>query len=181
MNEGLAAQPIHPSSKNGAPSEIASSDKLHPMANLFPLMEGEPYVQLVNDIRENGLRQPIIRICGAILDGRNRFRACIDAGVEPHFQEFSGNDPLSFVLSTNLHRRHLNESQRAMVASRLENMRPGRQSSRTPKDANLHVCRQEAARALNVSPRSVADAKTVRERGAAELVQRVERGEVPSH
>jgi N6-adenosine-specific RNA methylase IME4 len=66
-----------------------------------------------------------------------------------------------------------------MVASKLENMRRGRRPGWAPKDANLHVSRQEAARTLNVSPRSVADAKAVRERGTPKLVQRVERGEVP--
>jgi N6-adenosine-specific RNA methylase IME4 len=179
LGERSAEEAIRRSFEPSPYSEMLAPDRVHPAANLFPLMEGEPYTQLVSDIAMNGLRQPITVAGGAILDGRNRLRACLDAGVEPRFEEFVGNDPLLFVLSTNLHRRHLNESQRAMVASKLENMGHGGNRSRSPQDANLHLARQEAARALNVSQRSVADAKVVRERGAPELIKRVERGDVP--
>jgi N6-adenosine-specific RNA methylase IME4/ParB-like chromosome segregation protein Spo0J len=178
LGERPAEEPTRRSSER-SPLLVVTPGNVHPAANLFPLMEGEPYDQLVSDITMNGLRQPIIRIGGAILDGRNRLRACLDAGVEPRFEDFSGDDPLSFVLSANLHRRHLNESQRAMVASKLENMQQGRRRSGTAKHANLHVSRQEAARTLNVSTRSVADAKVVRERGASELIRRVELGDIP--
>jgi hypothetical protein len=48
--------------------------------------------------------------------------------VEPKVREHRGSDPVSFVLSLNLHRRHLNESQWAMVAARLANMKVGGES-----------------------------------------------------
>ena len=73
---------------------------------------------LVADIRKNGLREPIwLHQDGRVLDGRNRYRACGRAGVEPRFQTYIGPDDsiLAFVVSLNLHRHHLNESQRAMV------------------------------------------------------------------
>jgi predicted NUDIX family phosphoesterase len=57
-----------------------------------------------------------------ILDGRNRYRACLEAGVGHHTQTYMGADPLAYVLAQNLHRRHLNESQRSMVAARLATM-----------------------------------------------------------
>jgi hypothetical protein len=150
--------------EDSAPSDLLTSISIHPAAKLFPLMEGDPYAQLVCDIKANGLREPITRTSGAILDGRNRYRACLEAGIKPRFEEFAGTDPVAFVISANLHRRHLNESQRAMVASKLETMRRGRPWP--GKEANLRVyrvSRQEAARTLNVSTRSVCDAKVVRE------------------
>jgi len=90
----------------------------HPAAALFPLMDvdGPEFGELVDDIREHGLLQPIVLHEGKILDGRNRHRACQHAGVAPHFEEWSGESPSAYVLSLNLHRRHLTDGQRAAIA-----------------------------------------------------------------
>lgn len=90
----------------------------HEMANIFPLMTGEEFNELKRDIAENGLREPIwLHTDGKILDGRNRHRACIESGIAPIFRTWDGKGSLvSFVLSLNLHRRHLTSGQRAMVA-----------------------------------------------------------------
>lgn len=99
----------------------------HPLANLFPLIEGEAFERLVSDLTENGLREKIVlHPDGTILDGRNRYRACIRAGIDAHFEIFTGNDPVAFVISKNLTRRHLNDDQRRMVAAKLASMGRGR-------------------------------------------------------
>jgi N6-adenosine-specific RNA methylase IME4 len=148
----------------------------HPLATVFPLMEGDAFAELVADIREHGLREPIWLLGGKILDGRNRHRACVEAGIEPEFCEYLGDDPLSFVVSLNLRRRHLNESQRAMVAAELESLSHGG-DRRSLQDANLHLARGALAETLKVSPRTVASAAVVRDHGAPELVAAVKRGE----
>lgn len=82
------------------------------------------------------------------------------------------------MISVNLHRRHLDPSQCAMVAAKLANMAQGARTDREPS-ANLQkVSQLEAAKLLSVSPRSVADAKKVVEHGTPELLRRVERGEI---
>jgi len=72
-------------------------------------VDGPEFGQLVDDLREHGLLQPIVLHEGRILDGRNRYRACQHAGVEPRFEEWDGESPTAYVLSLNLHRRHLTE------------------------------------------------------------------------
>jgi ParB family chromosome partitioning protein len=89
---------------------------VHPAATLFPLMDAEALQALADDIREHGQREPVILFDGAVLDGRNRLRACELAGVEPRFVTRTDiESPTTFVLSLNLHRRHLTPAQRAAL------------------------------------------------------------------
>lgn len=74
---------------------------------------------LARSVAERGLDEPIWLLDGMILDGRNRYRACLSLNITPAFREWSGDSPLSFVIAKNLHRRHLNTSQRAMIAARI--------------------------------------------------------------
>jgi hypothetical protein len=92
----------------------------HEIANIFPLMPEAEITDLANDIKANGLRQPIIIYQEQILDGRNRYVACNQAGVEPIYTEYTGSNAASYVLSLNLQRRHLTPSQKATVATDVE-------------------------------------------------------------
>ena len=147
----------------------------HPLADLFPLMQGREFDELVADIRAHGLREPITVLDGQILDGRNRWRACEASGVHPTLVEYDGDDPLAWVISLNLHRRHLDESQRAMVAAKIATLPKGANQHTAP--ANLPT-QPEAAALLNVSERTVRSARRVLDRGSGELVSAVESGRV---
>lgn len=95
--------------------------EFHETANIFPLLEGEEYRALRDDIAANGLIEDIWTYEGKILDGRNRYIACLDLGIEPRYREWKGNgSPVAFVVSLNLKRRHLTSSQRAVVALDIE-------------------------------------------------------------
>jgi N6-adenosine-specific RNA methylase IME4 len=96
--------------------------KYHEVANIFPLMTGAEYDALKADIAEHGLREPIwLHPDGSIIDGRNRHRACVELGIEPNFETWNGNGSLvAFVVSLNLHRRHLDAGQRAMIGLRVK-------------------------------------------------------------
>jgi len=91
--------------------------ELHPLCTLFPRMAGQEFQSLVDDIKANGLREPIIIHEGMILDGGNRYRACIEAGIDPEFMEFGGTNLVSYVLSANLHRRHMTPGQQAAIVA----------------------------------------------------------------
>lgn len=151
--------------------------KWHPYSELFPWIEGPAFDDLKADIAANGIREPIVFFENQILDGRNRYMAARDLGIDYPRTEYSGDDPLGYVISLNLRRRHLTESQRAMVAKRLETHSHGG-NRRSDQDANLHVDRERAAETLNVSTRTVANAAKVIDRGAPDLVAAVDAGTV---
>jgi N6-adenosine-specific RNA methylase IME4/ParB-like chromosome segregation protein Spo0J len=144
----------------------------HELANALPLLEGEEFQKLVTDVRENGVLLPIVQYEGKILDGRNRLLAAREAGVEIRFIEYKGDDPAAFVISQNVMRRHLNPSQRAMIAGKLAKLRQGQ----PVKSQICDFTQARAAKLLNVSKRSVEHARDVIEQGAAALVAAVETG-----
>jgi ParB/Sulfiredoxin domain len=149
--------------------------KFHPLADIFPLIEGAEFDDLVADIKAHGQREPIVIYEDKILDGRNRYRACNAAGIEPTFIVYQGENPVAYVISLNLRRRHLGESQRAMVAAKLATLGHGGDRSKSPIG---DLTQAGAAELLNVGKRSVERAREVQEHGAPELRHAVERGDV---
>lgn len=148
--------------------------EFHPVANLFPMMSAEEFEALKTDIAANGLREPIWLHDNQIIDGRNRYRACQAVDVEPEFRQWDGKGSLkAFVVSLNLIRRHLNETQRAMVAARMADMPDHRPEN---KCANLHTSQSEAAEMLNVSRRTVIDAVKVIEEAQPEIIELCDAG-----
>jgi hypothetical protein len=149
--------------------------EFHELAELFALMDGDEAVALGDDLKANGQLEPIWLYEDKVLDGRNRYLQCIRVGIEPTLRPYLGDDPLAFVISLNLKRRHLDESQRAIVASKLANMPSHRPDD---KSANLRTSQAKAAKHLNVSPRSVSAAEAVRRDAVPDVVDAVEQGKV---
>lgn len=92
-------------------------------ADVFPMMADDELAELAEDIKENGLRDPIVlaEFDGKtmLVDGRNRRAACELAGIEPETRALNGEDPTAFVLSANIHRRHMTKGQRAMAVAKV--------------------------------------------------------------
>jgi ParB-like chromosome segregation protein Spo0J len=90
--------------------------QFHPLANIFPLMEGEEFDAFVADIARHGQHARIVLKDGMILEGRNRYRACRKLGIEPSFacKEYSDQitDLAAYVISANIRRRHLSAEDR---------------------------------------------------------------------
>jgi ParB-like chromosome segregation protein Spo0J len=118
--------------------------KFHPLADIFPLMKGAEFDDLVADIKANGQRDPIVLFDGQILDGRNRYRACLAAGIKPDV--IKGNiwvgNPAAYVISANIRRRHLKAgAKRGLIRKVL---------AATPEKSDRSVARE-----IGVSPTTV--------------------------
>jgi len=92
----------------------------HPIAAVFPMLEGDALQELADDIAKNGLNNPILTFEGKVLDGRNREAACRIAQVEPEYKEFDGTheEALAYSWSQNRFRRHLDSSRVAIAEAR---------------------------------------------------------------
>jgi ParB-like chromosome segregation protein Spo0J len=134
-------------------------------------MDAATFRDFVADIKRNGLLHPIMLYQERVLDGVHRQDACFEAGVEARYEKFYGDDPLTFVLSHNLTRRHLTESQRAMIAAKIATLPKG---SHGPKG----LTHKQTGRLLKTSDRSIKRAKTVQKQGTPELIAAVEADEI---
>lgn len=147
--------------------------QIHPIANIFPPMSDSEFSSLKADIEQYGQREPIWLYEGKVIDGRHRLRACEELGDEPLCKVYDGFDPVAFVVSLNLHRRHMNESQRAMVGARIANLAQGARTDLAPIGG---MSQRQAAKLLSVSERSVERAAKVNADCAPEVVAAVEAG-----
>lgn len=155
----------------------------HPLASIFPLLKGKPFEELVADIKTSGLIVPILLYEDKVLDGRNRYNACLETNTKLRFDTYRGTDPRGHVISLNLRRRHLDESQRAMCAARLARLKHGEhgvqkgvhgRSVEASIDASSDVSQKEAAVEFKVSRGSVQRARQVLDHGTDSLQQLVD-------
>lgn len=162
--------------------------KVHPVANIVPMMSAAEYQRLVASIRKVGQLDPImINDGGLIIDGRNRYRACMALKVKPIFKSLrlrEGVSLLEYVLAKNIDRRHLTASVRAMVAAdareyllktegktSLESFTKRINGQTDDNDSGVGECEN-----LNVSKTYIQRALNIKKRGCQELEDAVRRG-----
>jgi N6-adenosine-specific RNA methylase IME4 len=138
----------------------------HPIAALFPLMVDDEAAALAESIRANGFdpAHPIWLFEGKILDGRNRYRACQVAGVEPITRPWQGDDPWAFVWRENATRRHLEAGQK--VALQIRFLRGSEDWVEARRKAQAEA---NAARARAIKAQSRATDGTVGTRSAGHV------------
>ena len=173
--------------------------QFHEIANVWPMLDDEKLSELVDDIKLKGLINPIWTFEGKILDGRNRFRACLIAQVKPVFKEYTGDEPTAFAVSLNDKRRHMNKGALAAVAAELEpyfaeDAKRRQRASGGDKvsqkaravvekipqplpQKNLPKAREEAAKSVGVNDRYVSDAKKVKNE-APEIFEQLKAGKI---
>lgn len=172
---------------------------IHPAAELFPMMDAASFAELKEDIRINGQREWCDLYKGQLLDGRNRWKACEELGVEPltcELDDADGFDPVVYVVAKNLHRRHLTTNQRAIVGAKVRGLYEAKAKQRQKAAGKSHgrgkkkvvenlpqlneptKSRDAAGEAVGVSGKTIDHATTVLESGSHELIAAVELGEV---
>lgn len=176
--------------------------KFHPVAEVMPLMSDDEFVSLKNDIAANGLKEPIWLHEGKIIDGRNRYRACGELGIDPSYRTWDGKGSLVlFVMSLNLHRRHLTAGQKAAIGAEIEPLLAkeakerqraaggDRRSEKARQEKTVVArvpqpimesepkAREQAAKLVGTNSRYVQDAKAVRDK-SPELHEKVKAGKV---
>ena len=168
--------------------------EVHPVANVVPSMTDDAFQRLKADIKEHGQQEPAWLWDGKIIDGRHRYQACKDLDKELKTREWHGDesDLLPFVLSANLHRRHLNSAQRAALAVAVEEYEAEKAKERREatqiKDGKPPVgggkksttegkgkARKKAAEAAGTNPRYVSDAKRIKD-DAPDVFDRMQGG-----
>lgn len=149
----------------------------HDTANAFPYISGDAYETLKEDIRINGILEPVHLFEGKIIDGRNRYRVAKELGLDDiPTQEYEGDNPVGFVQSMNLHRRQLTPSQKAAAAAFLAEFKQGQHM-----EEEEYETQEAIAKKLGISRRMVVEATSLKKNADAELIERVKAGDISLH
>lgn len=145
--------------------------KQHPLSAAFPAMSADDFAALVGDIKANGQREPVIVFEDMVLDGWHRYSACMKLGIQAERFTFgAGKDPVAFVLSQNLHRRHLSASQRAAAVVACTAWAPAHRTKKVETISTLST-NDQMAKAAGTTVRTITDAKAAHKAGLTDMVK----------
>jgi hypothetical protein len=152
--------------------------KRHALSQIFPDMPADEVQALADDIAANGQHEAVWLFKGTVLDGWQRYQACLLAGKNPRFLNYWGTKPAAFVKSKNWTRRHMTASQRALAVVQLSEWADsgnpiGKGDSKSPL-----ATVEKMAKDSDTNVRTVQRAKVVEESGSAALKERVKAGRV---
>jgi hypothetical protein len=157
------------------------------------MMDDAELKELAKDIKANGMQHPLVlnHDASILIDGRNRLTACNIADMDIEYEclpaDYTEQQILDYIVSSNIHRRQLTAGQKAMIAAELEPMyaeaakvgRP-RRGEKTPADSpeysrRKNESREQAAKHVGASGRSTSDAKALKD-AAPDLAAEVKAG-----
>lgn len=152
--------------------------KQHPLSAAFPTLTPDKFAELKADIEQNGQLMTIITHDNMVLEGWNRYRCCMELGIEPRTKPLAEElDPLEFVRSLNIYRRHLSDSQRAIAEVSMNDWHEiGRRKS-VPNAPPVKT-NEEMAISADVSTDTIKKAKAVVTHGAPEVIEAVRDGKM---
>jgi len=152
----------------------------HELSKCFPVIEIKEFGQLVDDIKENGLLNPIVIFDGKVLDGWHRYRACQQAGADIKTVVYEGEEPDSFAWSMNGPRRHMTSSQAAKSIVDLKAWRKRGKPVNGPNGpfTSKAATTKEMAAESGASERQIKRAKHVTKNGSKALNEQVKKGEI---
>lgn len=158
---------------------------LEEFKNLLIPLTDEEYNNLEQSVLIEGIRDPLIVWGEILIDGHHRYLL-----AQEHDLEFTvkglvfenKNSVIEWIIKNQLGRRNLNESQRALLGAKLSNTEIG--SNQYTKEGS-QICepssQSEAARIVNVSPRSISSAKKILINADTETIKAIEKGELSLH
>jgi ParB-like chromosome segregation protein Spo0J len=160
--------------------------KFHEYANIYRMLPDAELQKLAKDIKEKGQILPITSYEGKILDGRNRYKACEIAKVDPRIEEYTGDDPIGLIASLNDHRRHDTDTERALVGERMASLMHGGTGANQYKSADSPrglsakpaVTMERAAELAGTSLSQIKRVRKAKRDGIPELVEMLESGEI---
>jgi ParB-like chromosome segregation protein Spo0J len=154
---------------------------IHPACAAWPRPSLSEFKKLVADIKANGLINPVWRMPdGVIIDGKTRLAACGEAGVEPRFETYDGDDPVGFTISQNERRRHMIPAKLALIGEELAQIKNGgdRRSKQFQSSRENTETAGEIADQLGISPKLIYDARVLKLKAEPRVIQAVENGEL---
>lgn len=159
--------------------------EFHPFCELFNQLSGDALKELADDIKENGLHIPIVLHEGKIIDGRNRYQACRQAGIDlvegkdtvDMIEGFGQHDPAAFVRSFNLVRRHLTPFELAECADRLAGLKSGRPKKGVQKDPIF--TKAQAAKKVGSTTKAIKQYRTIKKRAIPAVATAARKKQIP--
>ena len=157
----------------------------HDIANSWPLHDAKEHASLVGAIKRDGLQSPIVLFEGKILDGRNRYNACLEAGVKIKTVKLPDDKcPYRWVENANDWRRHQGQQARkearAILAAKESTAKSGNQPAPTSSNEEVETkTRQQAAKDHDVDLSSLDRAKVVVAKGHESVEKAVTSGTLP--